>query len=136
MASYSLGRIEFEDKNSEDRRTALEKSDAVARFNDRCAECAYCGTLHTFPPNQPYDLQRVMDRLRTVHGGISIGRSGELSSPGATITHALCSTAPPHDAFHASAAFVAKYATNILNGGGSRKAAASVLIDIAAKVSV
>lgn len=136
MASYSLGRIEFEDKNSEDRRTALEKSDAVARFNDRCAECAYCGTLHTFPPNQPYDLQRVMDHLRTVHGGISIGRSGELSSPGATITHALCSTAHPHDAFHASAAFVAKYATNILNGGGSRKAAASVLIDIAAKVSV
>ena len=122
---------EFGEKTLENRKIALEKSPSVARFNDVCAECSYCGVIVYFTAGGSYAIEYLMDHLKAVHGGLSIGFRGEVSAPGVATAHALTGNAP----LVASNDFVRKYGNAFLEGAGRRSAAAAHLLDFAAQAS-
>ncbi|KAI5885833.1 uncharacterized protein SCHCODRAFT_01106616 [Schizophyllum commune H4-8] len=131
MSSYVLGRVQFGEKTLENRKVALEKSPSVTRFNDICAECSYCGDIVYFTAGGSYAIEFLMEHLKAVHGGLSIGFRGEVSAPGVATTHALTEDTP----LVASNAFVREYGTTFLVGAGRRTAAAAVLLDFAGQAS-
>ena len=129
MSSHILGRVQFGEKTLENRKIALEKSPSVARFNDVCAECSYCGVVVYFTAGGSYAIEYLMDHLKAVHGGLSIGFRGEVSAPGVATAHALTGNTP----LVASNDFVRKYGNTFLEGAGRRSAAAAHLLDFAAQ---
>ncbi|KAL1711225.1 hypothetical protein EV715DRAFT_215542, partial [Schizophyllum commune] len=131
MSSHILGRVQFGEKTLENRKIALEKSPSVARFNDVCAECSYCGVVVYFTAGGSYAIEYLMDHLKAVHGGLSIGFRGEVSAPGVATAHALTGNTP----LVASNDFVRKYGNTFLEGAGRRSAAAAHLLDFAAQAS-
>ncbi|KAL1739269.1 hypothetical protein HDZ31DRAFT_49652 [Schizophyllum fasciatum] len=131
MASHPVRLVQFGVKTIEDRKTALAKSLAVARFNDVCAECSYCGTVVYFTGGAPYAIEFLMDHLSTAHGAITIGPFGEVSAPGVDTTHATLGTAP----LVCSREFFGLHCRPFLEGAGRMNALANNLIDFARKVS-
>ncbi|KAI5896022.1 uncharacterized protein SCHCODRAFT_02663886 [Schizophyllum commune H4-8] len=129
MASYSLGRVQFGEKTVENRKIALQKSTAVARFNDVCAECSYCGVVIYFTAGGSYAIEFLMEHLKAAHGGLSIGVFGEVSAPGVATTHATSGTM---DLF-SSDEFRRLHHGSFLEGAGRMNALASDLIDFAGK---
>ncbi|KAI5895195.1 uncharacterized protein SCHCODRAFT_01169662 [Schizophyllum commune H4-8] len=132
MASYMMGRIDFGERTADARKMALEKSDAVLRFSDQCAQCAYCEAIVYFTAGRPYALECLAEHLKNAHGRISIGAFGELSAPGIASTPASVKGLSTNASLRASDAFKNMHGVVSLAAVGGTKTAADELLYVAA----